>query len=985
MTQAVLGIPSSASPIVLRPYQKDALDALVAYKRKMTERHPYGGKRALVAMATGTGKTVLFAQIPKLARKKTLILAHRDELIDQTIEKVLAANPSLIVGREQAEDRAGDHAQVVVASVQTLAVSGARLRALDPDDFSVIVYDEAHHALSDGSIRILQHFGLMPHGDDISWFDPDFSKLDEKERKIRLREYMAGFAPGINAPLLIGFTATPTRADGRGLEHIFDDIVYSMGIEDAIDQGWLSPIRGHRVNTKSDISDVPTQGGELVVSKLSGSVNNKDRNTLAVDNYCKHAFGRQAIVFCVDVQHTADMAAAFKARGILADMVIGASLKDDRRNIVSDYRAGKIQVLVNCAVALEGFDAPETSCIIMARPTKSSLLYCLDERTEALTPSGWKRGSELQIGDLVAGFSPVNGSVQWEPVQDQINRPLYPDEYMLKLQSPTVDLRVTNTHRMVWKPRRTRNGRHSKAGWEIVKAEVVAAARDSWDLPVAGIQSAIGALLTDAEIRFIGWVETDGTVNRHTQAVQIGQAMHQPQRADLEATLTACGFKWRYNDETKPTNFGERRHAQRIYRVSRGKPRGTDKDKRGWGALAPWIPKADPAAWERLETLDARQLGVLLEAWHLGDGQKQLGQSWTRRSYHLTIGDLATAERLQSLCVRRGWRANLAWNDHVWTLHCRALATRTVGGAGAKDRQSFRRDVVHPDERVWCITVPSGAFISRRNGKVAVVGNTQAVGRGLRLAGPMKKDCLVIDMVDVSRKTGIQTLNTMFGIPPNLTLPDRMTISEAKKKWGDLEGKIPMGLVDDAVSFSEIEDRAEQFDPLRQATIEPELSAATKLAWVKTSFGYAVSVKDVGQIGAVIDMLDHVRLRVKPKDGDAQHLGNFDTTIDALTSAEEWLQGQNVQGFAMASREAKWRGAPASEKQLSTLDRLHVKYPPGISKGEASALLDKKMGELDAIPASIKQLNYLARRGIAFSQGISKREAQRLIVQDQGL
>src|SRR5690348_16230504 len=163
----------------LRPYQRECIKRVVASYKE-------GRRRVLVSLPTGTGKTVVFASIPRALRmkKKMLILAHRDELLEQAREKLLNIAPDITVTIEQAERRADSQAQVVIASVPTLGRNGSkRLESLKPDEFSIVVVDEAHHAVAKTYRRIFDHFALFSGGE----------------------------------ALLVGFTATPRRGDGRGL------------------------------------------------------------------------------------------------------------------------------------------------------------------------------------------------------------------------------------------------------------------------------------------------------------------------------------------------------------------------------------------------------------------------------------------------------------------------------------------------------------------------------------------------------------------------------------------------------------------------------------------------------------------------------------------------------------------------------------------------------------------------------------------------
>ena len=348
----------SQSNIQLRDYQQECLDALGQAARR-------GVKRMLVALPTGTGKTVVFSQLPQLIKngRRMLVVAHREELLDQAAEKIAWANPTLMIGVEQAERHATPMDQVVVASIQTLAVSPKRLEALSPESFAILVIDEAHHATALSYLGLLHRLGLGP------------AVWSRAKSKTARQEAFASFRPEATAPALIGFTATPSRTDSIGLEAVFDEIAYSRTIEEMMRAGWLCPIIGKRVQSQASLAKVKISHGDFQEAQLSQEVNTPERNELAVKSYLTLAAGRQALCFCVDVKHTQDLCHAFQEAGVSADYVVGATAKDLRQDVIARYRQGSVSVLCNCMVLTEGFDAPETSCIIMARPTKSSLLY----------------------------------------------------------------------------------------------------------------------------------------------------------------------------------------------------------------------------------------------------------------------------------------------------------------------------------------------------------------------------------------------------------------------------------------------------------------------------------------------------------------------------------------------------------------------------------------------------------------------------------
>jgi superfamily II DNA or RNA helicase len=298
-----------------------------------------------VSLPTGTGKTVVFAHFPRFfqMKKRLLVLAHREELLLQAREKFLDVDPELKVGIEQSGSRAPADAKVVIASVPTLGrAGGTRLRQLRPEEFFLIVVDEAHHAVAPTYRRIFEHFGL---------FDPNTRRC------------------------LVGFTATPRRGDKQGLGAVFEEVCYARDLREMIAEQYLCPIAGWRVHSDTSLDKVQIRHGDFVESQLSQVVNTSERNSLLVTAYRKYASGRRAIVFCVNVAHVMDVCHAFMVVGIRTSAVWGDMPREDRRITLGQFSRGDIDVVTNCNVLTEGFDEPRVEAIIMARPTRSKLLY----------------------------------------------------------------------------------------------------------------------------------------------------------------------------------------------------------------------------------------------------------------------------------------------------------------------------------------------------------------------------------------------------------------------------------------------------------------------------------------------------------------------------------------------------------------------------------------------------------------------------------
>lgn len=312
----------------LRPYQLEAVSAI--------EQRLEADRATLLVLATGTGKTTVFSEVIRRTAARggrSLVLAHRTELIEQAAERIVSFG--LDVGTEQAEQRAGRHS-VVVASVQTL--QRKRLRRWRPDHFELVVVDECHHAAARSYRNIIDHFA---------------------------------------AAKVLGVTATPDRGDGKGLRSLFDSVAYRYEIGEGIRDGWLSPITANRVIVEGlDLSAVRTTAGDLNQGDLDLAMRAPEAVHGVAEPLVKLSGDRQTLAFTVTVEHARALADA--VNDLAPDTAValdGTSTREHRARVLARYHAGDIRVLFNCALFTEGFDAPATSCVAIARPTKSRALY----------------------------------------------------------------------------------------------------------------------------------------------------------------------------------------------------------------------------------------------------------------------------------------------------------------------------------------------------------------------------------------------------------------------------------------------------------------------------------------------------------------------------------------------------------------------------------------------------------------------------------
>ena len=323
--------------LTLRTYQTRAIsDLRIAYRQ--------GARAPLLVLPTGAGKTVVFAEIVRTASgrgRRALVLVHRRELILQASAKLRLA------GVEHGIIAAGFNLSsnpVQVASVQTLV---RRLPQIDwqPD---LIVIDEAHHAAAGSWERVLNHW-------------PNAYRL--------------------------GVTATPCRLDGRGLSDAFDHLVHGPSVADLIECKFLTPARIFAPPVVADLSTVRTRAGDYATDQAATAMDRPSVTGDAISHYQRLAEAQQAIAFCCNIAHANSVCAAFLAAGIRAVLLVGTT--ENRDQIVADFGAGAVQILVTVDVVSEGFDVPAASCAIMLRPTQSESLY-LQQVGRVLRPAAGK-------------------------------------------------------------------------------------------------------------------------------------------------------------------------------------------------------------------------------------------------------------------------------------------------------------------------------------------------------------------------------------------------------------------------------------------------------------------------------------------------------------------------------------------------------------------------------------------------------------------
>lgn len=476
----------TGDPDGLRPYQRDAVTAIMAQLGDV--------RSTLLVMATGLGKTQTFGAVAKHWPGKVLVLAHRDELIQQAAKR-LERMTGEYCDIEQASFRAAG-ARLVCGSVQTLARQ-KRLQRFAPDRFDLIVIDEAHHAIAKSYTTVLDHFA---------------------------------------GARVLGVTATPDRGDERALGKVFDSVAYRRDIHDGIDDGYLAPVRTqHVVVDAIDLSGVRTVAGDLNQGDLDAVMRVEEALHGVVKPTVDLAGDRQTIVFSTSVDNAHRLAEIFnRYRPNCARAVDGDTHVDERRALLRAHKAGEFQFLCNVGVLTEGYDDPSVSCIAMARPTKSRALYvqCVGRGLRTLDGIGALEtaderraaiASSRKADCLVLDFVGNSGKHELVSAVDVLGGKYSEDtrKRAAKLVAQTgmlVEDALAEAQRLVEEQRQRETARRA-----AIKASVQYRINtgDPWTILHARDPGLGGAIATEGQLRFLG--EAGVTVPKGCTKEQAGK------------------------------------------------------------------------------------------------------------------------------------------------------------------------------------------------------------------------------------------------------------------------------------------------------------------------------------------------------------------------------------------------------------------------------------------------------------------------------
>lgn len=714
----------------LRPYQQEAVDAVYRYLREHDDN-------PCVVLPTAAGKSVVIGKIASDAVSlwdgRVLILAHVKELLEQNASKVVSLVDGIPVGIYSAGLNSRDtDTPIVVAGIQSVYNKADVLGSFD-----LIIVDEAHL--------------IAPEGDGMyRTFLQDMKLINPYVR-------------------VIGFTATPYRLKGGLIcqpENILNAVCYEIGVKEMIAQGYLSPLISRAGRVEAKLTDLHVRGGEFLNAEITAAMDKTEITNAACNEIVQLTKERKfVLIFATSVEHCEHIAERLRSLGQEVEIVTGDTPAAERAELLDRFKGKQVpadllgnmkpplKFLVNVNVLTTGFDAPNVDCVVLLRPTASPALYvqmCLDSQTEILTENGWKNINEIQDYMNVAAFDMATEKIEFCPIENIVKRELSQSEYMVEVKAPHLDIRVTNLHDWVYKTR------HSVI-WKKRTSEDLMKLKSEFNIPVCGNTKRNGIKLTDDEIRFIGWMLTDGCFNPKNMLASISQSVASAFNKNIEAMLKGCGMgyrKYRYKHKGDLAKYAD----SYRYEIPFGQPRGENQHLRGWGYLFDFL-QGDIC--KNFFDANEHQIEVLLEAMNQANGRKLKNVDWTPKGYTLCMGNHKyLADRLQALLVQRGYRCNMSTfkqktNFHKgepkeqYVLYLKKQCCATIGGTTqykaclVKNRCSIQKSKHEEKETVWCVKNRLGTLVTRRNGKVAILGNC---GRGFRLSPQTgKTDCLVLD------------------------------------------------------------------------------------------------------------------------------------------------------------------------------------------------------------------------------------------------
>lgn len=765
--------------MILRPYQDDMVAcAVAAFKAKKT---------VLIQAATGAGKTIVFADLIRrflndYPHLRILVLVHREIIVKQNADKLRRIWPQAPIGIAcaSASSHVDMHSPVVFGSVQTLA---SRIETMP--SFHLVIVDEAHR--------------LPP-------------KSSETQYK-KVINRLLSFYPSMR---LFGLTATPFRlgwgpiygkkhkrlSDDKPSENWFDDLDMAIGIKQlqAIQPDDQNPDAPYLCGMRAFVEDKSISVELKGISKTAGEFNQAELSDLmrktihlqtALTSYQKHREGRiRCVIFAVDIDHAERLTQIFTACGIGCECVHSEKAKEHNRDVLTRFDAGSVPVVVNVGV------------------------LCLDEQTEILTSEGWIGIDCMTMTHKVANWD--QGSIIFHEPLEIIRRQRLPGEKMVVLSGNRLNARVTEGHGILY--RTARNGLFlKKPARELISKRLrlpVSGMAEPFQLvaeqqPIItekrrkllktksrynlrklegysnedsiqeaekrvdhkyGMKRKNPSELTLDECELIGfWVGDGSKSNLQSGGMEYGfsQSIVYPKIIEwFDNLINRTGIHYIKRRQEKGNN---RPNATIHWSLSRGTGGGAQQRE----GVFPIEQYLDKNGSRLLWGLNSDQFDSFIHGYWMADGNHYDGFSKPIKHQFVISGvNRKLFDLLQAIAVTRGYRSSISTEKYPRKSYYKPLLrlglNKTFQYSMGNDLFSFEPLPWKP-ERVWCVRTDTKNIITRRGGRVLVMGNSegwdcrsvdllilcrptmsaslfvQIVGRGLRTF-PGKQDVLILDL-----------------------------------------------------------------------------------------------------------------------------------------------------------------------------------------------------------------------------------------------
>lgn len=906
----------------LRARQEEFVEKCVAALR--------GRGNTLGVAPTGSGKTVMLSAVDRAVRSddrkmRTVILQHRDELVNQNRRTYEAINPGVSTSAYNAKHKDWS-GSTVFAMVQTLA-RPEHLERMPPID--ALVIDEAHHSAAASYHRLIDTARLR---------NPDM--------------------------LLFGVTATPNRGDKRALRHLFDNVADQITLKELIEAG-------HLVRPRTFLLDLPGVGDELKRVKKIGDEFDMDAvaaildkeplNNEIVRHWREHAGDRPTVVFCATVAHAQHVCAAFVESGVRAGVVSGDMPSAERQAVLAAYDRGELQLLCNVAVLTEGWD-------------------CLDYETEILTPNGWMRRDQIAVGDLVMAYDTNTGAIVPTRADDVGDRPARPRENMVRWSSQHLDIRVTEKHRMFasFGPRRC------NSATQFVEAGKIADAGRIYTLPLAAVSwgQFPGIDFTDDEIRLAAWSFTDSYIDKRNRILLY--QMKADGIAHIRALLTRLQIKFSEAARDNPANTYESKTPCVTFELRDVSPSLLKYCRNGGLHMVKRHARL-PEAWK---DVTREQLLVFWTELLKGDGHAQGKKSgWLWTPCKGFADDLMALAIMRGLSASVAAEKTPAGKD-FYRVSMRD-ANRITSDPRDPRATRIKASPAETNERVWCVTNRFGTLIARRNGKAVVLGNCQPIscvvllrpssfkstmiqmiGRGLRKVDPerypgvRKDDCVVLDFgASIRLHGGIEQEIALAGeglkiCPPGdaggcgASVPVQCRdcplcgfefppIGEAPTKVCPECGQENHTAVRLCIGCGYEFEREEREAISEFVLTEVDLFADSPYRWTEMFQGLALVATAFEASAFVVAYAGRWWAFGRDGSGDTRSLGDSDQRVTVLASADDFLREH---GSKAANKTKGWLYAPPTEKQLGML-RLPPEAALQMTRYEAACMIEWRKRE----------------------------------------